>query len=735
MGDPRVTYCRICEAHCGLLAEVQGGRLTRLRPDPDHPLSRGYACPKGIAFTEVHNDPERVLHPLRRRAGGDGFERVAWDVALDDIAARLGAVPRDGVGWYMGNPGAFSYAHALWVKGFLDALGSPHYYSAGSQDVNNRFAASALLYGSPLLVPVPDLERTDLLLMVGANPLVSHGSVLSMPRIREVLHGIVARGGRVVVADPRRTETAAAFEHLPVRPDTDALLLLGLIHTIFDEGLEDGGAIKRLTRGADELAARAAGFPPEQTADRTGVPARTTRRLARDLATAGSAAVYGRTGSCLGRHGTLVALLLDALNAVTGNLDAPGGAVFGSPPVALDDVAQRFGLATYARTRSRVGGFPDVLGNLPATLMAAEAEQPGPGQLRALFVSAGNPVLSVPDGPGLERALGRLELLVSLDLYVNETNRHADYVLPATTFLERDDFPLAFLAFFPRPFVQATEAVVPAAGEAREEWRVIEDLSRRLGITPSSIRPLRWAGRAGVRPAPRTVVDGLLRLGSRNALSLTGLARHHPHGHVLAAHVRTGVLRGKLRHRDRRVHLAPPPEAIARLATPDTADPRFPLRLIGLRELRSHNSWMHNAPQLLAGGRSHALRLHPDDARAAGLADGDLARVASKAGAVEVAVRLTDEVMPGVVALPHGWGHRGGWSRANAAGGVNVNELASSAPEDLEPLAGMAWLNGIPVAVTKVPAAPAPARAGRPATAATPSPPPGGARVPSPVPR
>ena len=218
MGDPRVTYCRICEAHCGLLAEVQGGRLTRLRPDPDHPLSRGYACPKGIAFTEVHNDPERVLHPLRRRAGGDGFERVAWDVALDDIAARLGAVPRDGVGWYMGNPGAFSYAHALWVKGFLDALGSPHYYSAGSQDVNNRFAASALLYGSPLLVPVPDLERTELLLMVGANPLVSHGSVLSMPRIRDVLHGIVARGGRVVVADPRRTETAAAFEHLPVRP-------------------------------------------------------------------------------------------------------------------------------------------------------------------------------------------------------------------------------------------------------------------------------------------------------------------------------------------------------------------------------------------------------------------------------------------------------------------------------------------------------------------------------------
>ena len=267
MADDRVTFCRICEAHCGLVATVEDGRVTRLRPDREHPLSRGYACPKGIAMTEVQNDPDRVVHPLRRRAGGGGFERVSWEEALDDIGRRLRAVlERHGpasVGWYMGNPGAFSYAHTLWVKGFLDALGSPHYYSAGSQDVNNRFAASALLYGTPLLVPIPDLARTSFLLILGANPLVSHGSVLTAPRVRDQLHDVVRRGGRVVVVDPRRTETARQFEHVAVHPDADAWLLLSLLHVLFEEGLADERALGALTAGARELRAAAARHPPE----------------------------------------------------------------------------------------------------------------------------------------------------------------------------------------------------------------------------------------------------------------------------------------------------------------------------------------------------------------------------------------------------------------------------------------------------------------------------------------
>ncbi|MEA2438794.1 MAG: hypothetical protein QOH76_218 [Thermoleophilaceae bacterium] len=714
--ERKVTFCRICEAHCGMVATVESGVVTQLRPDPEHPLSAGYACPKGIAMTDVQNDPDRVLHPLRRTPSGD-FERVSWEQALTDIGDRLRAVRdehgAESIGWYMGNPGAFSYSHTLWVKGFLDGLGSPHYYSAGSQDVNNRFAASALLYGSPLVVPIPDLARTSFLLMLGANPMVSHGSVLTAPRVRDQLRAITDRGGRVVVVDPRRTETARQFEHVPVRPDSDAWLLLSLLHVIFDERLADRRFLAGWASEAAELESRVAGHAPEATEDRTGVAAETVRALARDFAQADGAAAYGRTGSCLGRYGTVVAFLIDALNAVTGNLDRPGGAVFGRPAIALDEVGEASGLDTYGRSRSRIGDFPDVLGNMPASLIPQEIETPGERQLRALFVSAGNPVLSVPDGDAMERALGKLDLMVSLDFYVNETNRHADYVLPTTTFLERDDTPVAFLGFYTTPFVQHSDAVVAPAGEAREEWEIIEDLARPLGVVPVSGRELRLLGRLGIRVSPQRLLDLLLRVGPEGdlfglrprGLSLKKL-RRHPHGVVVAEHIATGVLRRKLRHRDHRVHLMP--DAIAgeleRIGDEaGTSDPRFPLRLIGLRELRSHNSWMHNSPLLMRGGRTHAARVHPDDAAACGLEDGGQVCISSKSGSIELAVKVTDEMTPGTVAVPHGWGHRGGWRLANGAGGTNVNALASGAPEDLERLAGMAFLNGIPVRLEPVP--------------------------------
>jgi anaerobic selenocysteine-containing dehydrogenase len=712
--EQKVTFCRICEAHCGMVATVEDDRITKLRPDPDHPLSKGYACPKGIAMLDVQNDPDRVVHPLKKGPDGE-FHRVSWDEALDDIGERLRAIigrhGKKSVGWYMGNPGAFSYSHPLWSKGFVDGLGSPHYYTAGSQDVNNRFAASALLYGTPLLVPIPDLNRTRFLFMVGANPMVSHGSVLTAPRIREQLHEIVNRGGRVVVVDPRRSETARQFEHVAVTPDTDAWLLLSMLNVIFAEGLANGDFLAEHTEGADALAEMAREFAPEDSADRTGVPAETVRDLARAMAAPGSAA-YGRTGSCLGRFGTLVAFLIDALNAATGNLDSPGGAVFGRPAIALDDVGEKAGLASYGKVRSRFGGFPDVIGNLPASLLPREITTPGELQIRAFFVSAGNPVLSVPDGDALEEALDDLELCVSLDFYVNETNRHADYILPSPTFYERDDMPLAFLGFYTTPFIQYTEPVVPPAGESREEWEVIDEIAKRIGIVPFSVKAVRLLGRLpGMRPKPRRVAELLLRTGSegdlfglrRGGLTIEKVARE-PHGIVLADEIPTGVLREKVRNRSGRVQLAP--EAIVaevrRLSAANGADPGFPLRLIGLRELRSHNSWMHNSPLLMRGGRVHALRVHPRDADEHGLVDGGEARLASKSGSVVVPVKVTDEMTPGVVALPHGWGHKGGWNVANEAGGVNVNLLASSDPDDLEPLAGMAFLNGIPVRLEPV---------------------------------
>ena len=709
----KITYCRICEANCGMVATVEDGRVTKLRPDREHPLSQGYACPKGIAFPEVQEDPDRLLHPMRRRAGGS-FERVSWEEAIADIGGRLRALREEhggeSIGMYMGNPAAWSFGHTVWGKGLIDALGSPHYYSAGSQDVNNRFAASALMYGSPLTVPIPDVRRTDLLVMLGANPFVSNGSVLSIPRVRDRLREIVRRGGRVVVVDPRRTETAREFEHVPIRPDGDARLLLSLLHVVFEEDLVDHRALVRQARDAGALARLARSFSPEETAAATGVDAERVRSLARDVAAASGAAIYGRTGSCLGRHGTLTAFLIDALAAVTGHVDSPGGLVFGSSPLDLEGAAERGGLATYGARRSRVGGFPDVLGQMPATLMAPEIETPGPGQLRALIVTAGNPVQSVPDGTALARALGRLDLMVAIDIYPNDTSRFADYVLPATTWLEREDVPVAFEQFFYRPFIQHTEAVVPARGEAREEWRIFDDIARELRLTPASLGALRLLGKAGLRLTPRRMMDLMLRAGPRGdlfglrrgGLSLARLERE-PHGLLLDEDWATGVLADRVKHEDRRIRLAPKEivEEVQTLLEESAAgaDGALPLRLIGMRELRSHNSWMHNVPALMRGGRVHALRMHPDDGAPRGLADGAVVRIRSEAGEVEVPVTLTDEMTPGVVALPHGWGHRGGWRLANEAGGVNSNRLMSAAPESLERLAGMSHLNGVPVEV------------------------------------
>ena len=712
--EQQVTYCRICEPLCGMVATVTDGELTKVRPDPEHPLSAGFACPKGIAMTEVQNDPDRVLHPLRRHADGS-FERVTWPAALDEIGERLGAVrDRHGgsaIGWYMGNPGAFSYSHPLWVKGFLDAVGSPHSYTASSQDVSNRFAASAFLYGSPFIVPIPDLARTDFLLVVGANPLVSHGSVLSAPRVKDQLHAITARGGRVVVVDPRRSETARAFEHIAIDPDGDAWMLLSMLETIFADGLEDTEAIERQATGVAALRRLVAEHPAEATEARSGVTAREVRRLARDLAGAERAAVYGRTGSCLGRNGTLVAFLLDALNLVTGNLDREGGAMFGDPPVDFSRLADMAGLGTYSKVRSRVGDLPEVLGSLPASVMAKEMTTPGDGQIRAMFFSAGNPVLSVPNGPELEAAIAGLELSVAVDLYVTDTSRHCDFVLPATTMYEREDFPLPFLALFNTPFIQMTEAVVEPRGEARQEWEVIEEIAERIGVVPSSVLALRVLGKAGIRFSPRRLIDLLLRAGPkgdlfglrRGGLNVDTL-RRNPHGIVLAEHLAPAVIRKQIRHRSKRVRLDPPEvlEDAERLRARNGHDPEFPLRLIGLRELRSHNSWMHNAPMLMRGGRSHAARIHPDDAEAIGVCDGERCRIQSPHGSIEIEAMLTDEVKRGAIAVPHGWGHSGGWTVAAAAGGANVNRLASSDPADLERLAGMAHLNGIPVRLEAV---------------------------------
>ncbi|MGU3653220.1 molybdopterin-dependent oxidoreductase [Mycolicibacterium sp. A43C] len=720
--EKKITYCRICEPLCGLIATVEDGRLLSLRPDKDHPLSQGRACPKGIAFSDVQNDPDRVLHPLRRRPDGS-FATVSWDEALDAIATRLGSVLAEhgggAVGEYLGNPSAFGYAASLWSGLFMKRIGAGHLYSAGSQDINSRYVASKLLYGAATQIPFPDLPRTDFLFMLGANPLVSHGSALRAPRVKDDLAGIVKRGGRVIVVDPRRTETAAAYEHVAVRPDSDAWLMLSLLHVVFAENLQDSAALATSSVGAETLRALCTDFSPEDTAIRTGIPAVTVRALARDFATARTAVAYGRTGACLGHHGTLVSFLIDALNTATGNLDRPGGALMSHQVIPVEQFGEKSGAFSYNTKTSRIGGFPDVFGSFPAALMADEITTAGKGQLRALFVLAGNPVLSVPNSAALESALGELDLLVSLDLYVNETNRHADYILPATTFLERDDLPMAYAACCPTVFLQAAEPVVPAYGQARPEWEVFEDLAERMGLSlfaTGALAPLnpvlRWLRRRGVRITPQRMMHTLLRVGpygDRFGLRRGGLnparLRAHPHGVVLAEHAPHGVLADVVTHHGGKVDLAPPEIVgeLARLGKAPGTSMDFPLLAIGIRELRSQNSWMHNSPILMKGNRTQRARVNPSDAAAAGLADGGRVRVVSATGAIELEVLVTNELGPGTIAIPQGWGHQGGgWRLANAHPGVNVNELTSNRPEDLEALAGMSVLNGVAVRLEPV---------------------------------
>jgi formate dehydrogenase len=724
------TYCRICEPTCGMIATVEDGKLVQLRPDADHPITKGFSCPKGIEFVHVQNDPDRLLYPMRRTESGE-FERISWDTALDEIGAKLRAIRAahggESIGWYAGNPSAFSHSHAIWAGGFVRGLGSKHLYTPNTQDTSSRFVASHLLYGSPTIFPLPDLARTSFLLMVGANPLVSRGSLVAAGNLRDKLTGIVGRGGRVVVVDPRRTETAKAFEHVAVRPDGDAWLLLAMLHVIFAEGLDDATTTAAQATGVDVLRTAAARCAPEDAEARCGVPADEIRALARSFATAPSAAAYGRTGACLGRHATLVNVLLDALNVVTGNLDRPGGSVFARPPIDFTALASRLGLATFDTYRSRVGDLPEVLGQMAAPLMAAEIETPGPGQLRALIVSAGNPLLSVPGAQDFERALGKLDLQVGIDLYLNETHRHADYVLPATTFYERDDVPLPLAEIQLTPFIQWTDAVAAPRGEARDDWRIIDDLARQLGFAAVAGVASKWIGTSRVarlaqramgvgahRLTPTKIVDALLRAGRdgdhfglrRGGLTLAKL-RAQPRGVVLAEHVDTGVLTKRLKHRDRRVHLGDERIAAELTRLLDAPEPSsdYPLLMIGRREVRSHNSWLHNTPRFRDATRRHRALVNPVDAAAIGVADGGPARVVSARGAIELPVELSEDVAPGTIAVPHGWGHRGaGWQTANEAGGANVNELTSSALDDLEKLSGMAHLNGVPVRLEKVPA-------------------------------
>ncbi len=732
--------CPFCEATCGLEIETEGREVVSVRGDADDVFSRGFICPKAYGIKQLHEDPDRLTTPLVRRDGE--LVEATWDEAFEEIDRRLAPIlsehGRNAVAVYLGNPNAHNLSAITHGPAWLRVLGSQQVYTASTVDQMPKQVSSGLMFGTMLSVPIPDVDRCDHLLLLGANPLVSNGSLLTAPNMRGRLRAIRERGGKVVVVDPRRTRTAEeASEHHFIRPGTDALLLAAMACTIVEEGLEDVDGLAAHLNGLDEVCALVREFPPEAVADACGIEAGEILRMARELAAAERGAVYGRIGTCTQELGTHASWLVDVLNVLTGNLDREGGVLFPRAAAGQRNSSGPGGSGKgvrFGRWQSRVRGMDEFYGELPVSVLAEEIDSPGDGRVRALITVAGNPLVSTPNSGRLERAVDGLDFVLSIDIYVNETTRHADVILPAPEPLEKSHYDAAFYQLSARNIANFSPAVFER--EAPAEWElymrlagilagqgpngdvdafddmVIQTLiQREVGMEGSRVAgrdPAELLTELEPRRGPERVLDFLLRTGpygdgfgaDPDGMTLDVLERS-PHG------VDLGPLAPRvpevLRTPSGKIELAP--EAIVgdmdRLRAVMARQRNGGFVLIGRRQLRSNNSWMHNLPALVKGKERCTLYMHPDDAVQLGLADGAHASVSSASGAIEVPVEVTDEIMPGVVSMPHGWGHDAAGVRmgvASAHAGVNSNVLADEA--QVEPLSGNAVLNGIPVEVS-----------------------------------
>jgi anaerobic selenocysteine-containing dehydrogenase len=704
--------CNLCEASCGLEITVEANRVVEIRGDAQDPLSEGYLCPKGVALQDLTHDPDRLRRPVRRV--GDRWEEMSWQAAFDLVGERLLDIRRrhggDAIGFYLGNPITHGWGPIIFIPQLLAALGTRNRYSAASVDQQPQHLLSHLLFGSPLLLPVPDVDRTDHLLVFGGNPLVSNGSIMTAPNIKKRLDRLRRRGGRLVVIDPRRTETAdVADEHVFIRPGTDIFLLAAMVQVLFDEGLVAPGRATTYVDGIDAVREVVADFTPEAVAERTGIAPDTIRRLTRDFAGARRAAAYARLGVCQTEFGTTAYWLIHALNILTGRLDEVGGWMLAEPAFDLPRIG---GLTTdlpgYDRWRSRVRGVPEVAAEFPSSTLADEILTPGEGQIRAMVLVAGNPVLTVPQGRRIDEALSSLEFCVAVDYYINESTRHADVILPPTTALEREEFDLVFPAVSVRNHVRWGEQVIEPEPDSRSDADILRELLMRVESETMGPRRARALAAARKRLLPRRFVDAALRAGPWGLRAGRGLSlrkvRRHPHGLDLGA--LHPVLPRRLMTKDHRIRFDQPvvmadwSRVRAALASP--ADDG--LLLIGRRHVRSNNSWMHNSTRLTRGTNHPSLLMHPDDAKERGVEAGDTVSVSTPVGAIESTLEVSESVMRGVVCMPHGWGHASrdgvGWSHAASLPGSSVNDITQDTRYD--PLSGNAAVTAVPVDVARV---------------------------------
>ena len=690
--------CHLCEAICGLVIETSGDDIVSIKGDPDDPLSRGHICPKAVALRDIHEDPDRLRRPVKKQVDADGrvsWQEIGWEEALDTTARRLVEIrERDGVhavGVYLGNPSVHNYGMLTHQGALFRHFRTNNRYSATSVDQLPHHLAAYWLFGHKSLFPIPDIDRCDYFLMLGANPIASNGSIWTVPDVKKRIKALTARGGKLVVIDPRHTETAElASEHHFITPGSDALFLLAVLNTLLAEDLARPRHLAAFVTGLEEVARDIRQFTPEFAAGHTGISAADIRRIARELAVAEAAVCYGRMGVSVQAYGALNQWLIQLINIATGNLDRPGGSLFTLPAV---DQIRNTGPGGFGRHRSRVRELPEFDRELPVAALAEEITTPGEGQLRALFTGAGNPVLSTPNGRQLDEALAQLEFMVSLDPYINETTRHADIILPPTSPLEHDHYDIAFHINAVRNTARYNEPVFEPPAGALHDWQIFTELGNRvaalLGQEPQPASP------------PHAMIDMGLQHGpyQEQGLSLATL-RDNPSG------VDLGPLQPQLPQRlfthDKMIRCNSP-EPLADLQRLQQAFQRPPgglLKLIGRRHVRDNNSWMHNYRRLVKGRSRCTLLMHPDDMLHRDIEDGTLVTLSSRAGSVQVPVEASEAIMPGVVSLPHGYGHgRPGVRMAIASdhAGVSCNDVTDELA--LDELSGNALLNGVPVTV------------------------------------
>ena len=741
--DVRTAYrtCPLCEATCGLEITLTNGKATRIRGDRDDVFSKGFLCPKGSTLIHLHDDPDRLRQPVVKRNGA--FVAVSWDEAWATVEAGLMPIVRehgrDACGIYLGNPNAHNLGPMMFGRFLIGAMGTRNRFSASTVDQRPKEISASAMFGS-VTVPVPDLDRTSFIVLLGANPYASNGSLCTAPDFPGRLEAIQARGGTVVVVDPRKSETAGkADQHLAIRPGSDAHLLAAVAHTLLTENLTALGPLAEHVNDLDDVASIVAHFSPEVVAERCGISAESIRQLARDLAVAPTAAVYGRIGTCTQEFGTLASWLVDVVNVLTGNLDRLGGAMFSKGATGQSSTKGQPGSGrgfTMNRVQSRVGQAPESLGEFPVTALPEEIETPGEGQIRAMVVVGGNPVSSNPNSARLDRAFASLEFMVAIDPYINETSRHASVILPPPTALQKSHYDLALYNFAVRNVANYSPPVISLDEGQPDEWEIMLRLASVFSGEPANadLDPrIRMAGRSMLesavrdthgpvggrnvdeldailaeRTGPERLLDIMLRTGPYGdgfgtidgGLTLDTLLSN-PHGVDLGA-LEPGRIPDLLRTPSGKIELAPPlitadiPRLLASLE-----HKRDDMVLIGRRHVRSNNSWMHNVTVLTKGHNRCTMQIHPDDAARFGITDGGKARVTSRVGEVVVAAEHTNAIRPGVISIPHGFGQQLSGVQlaiANAYEGVNTNILTDEYFVDA--ISGNIALNGVPVTVS-----------------------------------